>query len=338
MKRLFSASVRSIFQGLIGLCLLGVSLSACASSAPSGPSATTAPLAVSPASTQAVVSDQTPVGNSSAKTSPTNAPATATAEPAAAVINGNIIITLATLDRETNRRLDARKSIGDPMPADAKAFRDTVLDSLIEQALIEYAAQQQKIVVTDQEVDNEIQDYVKAAGSKDKWLTQIASDHMSEAEYRVALKSALITTKMRDIVTAKIGSTAEQVHSRHILVADQTSAAQILQQLQGGADFAKLAAQFSLDLTTKQTGGDLGWFTRGQLLQQSVEDAAFSLPINQYSVPIKSDLGYHIVQTLEHVKDRPIDGYTRSRLAQDTFEQWLQTLVKSAHIEKYPRP
>ncbi len=110
-----------------------------------------------------------------------------------------------------------------------------------------------------------------------------------------------------------------------------------MQQLKGGADFAALAAKLSLDVTTRQTGGDLGWFPRGQLLQKTVEDAAFSLPLNQYSAPVKSDLGYHIIETLERVKDRPIDPYTRSRLAEQVFETWLQALIKSAHIEKYPQ-
>lgn len=193
------------------------------------------------------------------------------------------------------------------------------------------------MIVTDQDVENEIQDYIKSAGSRDKWLTQIAADQMTEAEYRAGLKSALITIKMRDIVTASVGTTAEQVHARHILVNDEATANQVVQQLKGGADFAALAAKLSLDVTTRQTGGDLGWFPRGQLLQKTVEDAAFSLPLNQYSAPVKSDLGYHIIETLERVKDRPIDPYTRSRLAEQVFETWLQALIKSAHIEKYPQ-
>ena len=63
---------------------------------------------------------------------------------------------------------------------------------------------------------------------------------------------------------------------------------------------------------------------------------AFALAVNQISGPVKSDLGYHIIQTLERVKDRPIDLQTRARLAEDAFERWIQSLEKGAHIEKYP--
>ncbi|MHB8626211.1 MAG: peptidylprolyl isomerase [Aggregatilineales bacterium] len=253
----------------------------------------------------------------------------------AALINDKIPVTLAQLDGEVSRELDARKSLGDPTPADMQAFRETVLDSLIQQVLIEQAAVIQGVAVSDQDVDAEIQSYIQAAGGHDKWLAQVAADHMTEAEYRAGLKSALITLKMRVLVTASVGTTAEQVHARHILVADLATAQQVLQQLKGGADFAALAAKYSLDVTTKQTGGDLGWFSRGQLLQKTVEDAAFSLPINQYSAPVKSDLGYHIIQTLEKVSNRPIDAATRARLAEQTFETWLQSLVKAAKIVKY---
>jgi len=253
----------------------------------------------------------------------------------AALINAKIPVTLDQLDSEVSRELDARKSLGDPPPADIKAFRETVLDSLIQQILIEQAAAIQGVTVSDQEVDTEIQSYIQAAGSRDKWLAQVAADDMTEAEYRAGLKSALITLKMRDLVTANVGNTAEQVHARHILVADEATAQQILQQLKNGADFATLAAKYSLDVTTKQTGGDLGWFARGQLLQKSVEDAAFSLPINQYSAPVQSELGYHIIETLERVNNRPIDAATRARLAEQTFEDWLQSLIKAAKIVKY---
>ena len=258
-----------------------------------------------------------------------------TKEPIAAVVNDQVI-TLAVLDREVSRRIDGIRTLGDPMPADQNAFRGAVLDSLIDQMLIEQAAAIQGVKVSDADLDNEMNANISIAGSKEKWQAQLAADRLTEAEYRVGLRSALITAKMRDIVTANIPTTAEQVHARHILVADEATANNIAAKIKSGGDFAQLAGQFSLDVTTKQTGGDLGWFSRGQLLQKSVEDAAFALQPNQIGGPVKSDLGYHIIQTLERVKDRPVDPQTRYKLAEDAFEQWIQSLRKGAKIEKYP--
>ncbi len=348
MQRLVERlSIISTTARVLALGFFVIGLSACAGSV----QATSVVVVVSSTPAPKVADATNSTSNSGAPNSAASSPATSalpktaaavgtasvTAEPAAAIINNKIQIPMSALDALVTRQLEARRSVGDAMPSDMNAFRSTMLDSLIEQALIEEAAAIQKINVTDQEVDAEIADYIKSVGSREKWLAQIGADHMTEAEYRAGLHSALVTNKMRDVVTANIGTTVEQVHTRHILVADEVTANKVLAQLKSGADFAKLAGQVSLDLTTKQTGGDLGWFPRGQLLQKSVEDAAFSLALNEYSAPIKSDLGYHIIQTLERVKDRPIDPYTRSRLTEAAFEQWIQGLVKKAQIQKFPR-
>ncbi len=330
-SRVLSASVWVAILIISGACT-ATPTAAPSTNIPISTAAGAATRAGAVATTAGTVSGQAVVATSAATRA-----LTATPVALAAIINkGKAQITVEALNAEINRELEAKRSLGDPPPADLKAFRDTVLDALIQQALIMLAADTQKVVVTSQDVDSEIADDIKIAGGRDKWLAQIGADHMSEAEYRDGVRLALITNKMRDIVTAAIGPTAEQVHTRHILVNDLATATQILAQLKGGADFATLAAKLSLDVTTKQTGGDLGWFPRGQLLQKSVEDSAFSLPLNQYSAPIKSDLGYHIIETLEKVKDRPLDPYTRSRLAEQTFEVWLTSLVKAAQIQKIP--
>jgi parvulin-like peptidyl-prolyl isomerase len=258
-----------------------------------------------------------------------------TAEPIAALVNGQPI-TMTTFEAEVNRYIDGVQAIGDPLPANATTYRTTILDTLVDQALIEQAAGIQHVTVTDAELEAEIQQDMSLAGSKDKWLAQLATNHLTEADNRVRLHSALLTNKMRDLVTAGIGNTVEEVHARHILVATEATANEVLTKLKGGTDFAALAAQYSQDTSTKDTGGDLGWFAKGELLESTVEDAAFSLQINQVSGPVKSNLGYHIIQTLERVPNRPISPETHAKLAQKAFELWLQSLEKNAKIEKYP--
>jgi peptidyl-prolyl cis-trans isomerase C len=297
------------------IALVTLSLSACASAQPT----------------------QTPVpGAGRSGVTATDVPVSGpTQEPLAALVNDKPI-TIADLDRTVNSRLEGIRVLGDPLPADTMAYRASVLDALIEQVLIEQAAAIQGVQVSDADVEAEVQANINIAGGMAKWQARLAADRMTEAEYRAALHSMLITQKMRDIVTASVPTTAEQIHARHILVASEATANEIEGKLKAGGDFAQLAAQYSLDMTTKQTGGDLGWFSRGQLLQKAVEDAAFSLAINEISAPVKSDLGYHIIQTLERVKDRPIDAETHYRLAEDAFERWIQSLKKNAHIVKFP--
>jgi parvulin-like peptidyl-prolyl isomerase len=258
-----------------------------------------------------------------------------TKEPVAALINGKPLF-MSVLDKEVARRMDGIRALGDPVPSNAEAFRNTVLDTLIDQVLIEEAASVQQVKVTDADIEAEIQANIAIAGSKDKLLVQMQADRMTEEEYRAGIRSALLTSKMRDIVTAGVAMTAEQVHARHILVSTEATANEIVTKLKDGSDFAELAAQYSQDTSTRDTGGDLGWFAKGELLEPTVEDTAFSMQANQTSAAIKSKLGYHIIQTLERVKDRPISPETHFKLSSRVFEAWVLSLEKSAKIEKFP--
>ncbi len=314
LKRFFSRAGLIFFGG----CAVFL-LSACASAQP-----TQSPVAASPVAQASAGAATT-----------TSSTVTPTQEPLAARVNGQTIA-LAALNKEVARQLDGIRAVGDPIPADMNAERDTVLNTLIDQILIEQAASIQKITVSDADVDGEIQQDIAAAGGKDKWTAWLGQNELTEAENRDRIRSALVTNKMRDIVVGGIGNTAEEVHARHILVSSQATANDVLAKLKGGADFAALAAQYSQDTSTRQTGGDLGWFARGELLEPTVEDAAFSLQANQTSGPVKSKLGYHSVQTVERVKDRPISPETRYKLEQNAFALWLQSLEKNAKIEKYP--
>ena len=99
----------------------------------------------------------------------------------------------------------------------------------------------------------------------------------------------------------------EEVQARHILIQlppgadDAVKAAKrqvaegVLKQLQGGADFAKLAGQHSDDPGSKGRGGDLGWFSRGEMVPV-FEDAVFSLNQGQISGVIETQFGFHLVQ------------------------------------------
>ena len=97
----------------------------------------------------------------------------------------------------------------------------------------------------------------------------------------------------------------EQVHARHILVGTQEEAADILRRLDEGEDFAALAAELSLDSGSGEQGGDLGWFSRGQMVAP-FEEAAFDGEIGVYPFPVQSEYGFHVIEILAR-EERPID-------------------------------
>ena len=139
---------------------------------------------------------------------------------------------------------------------------------------------------------------------------------------------------MRDRITGDLSGKVPQVHARHILVNTQDQANQLLVRLRNGEDFATLAAQYSLDTSTKVNGGDLGWFTQEELLEPALAQVAFQLQPGQIAGPVQTSMGCDVIQTLEKA-DRLIDPDKRAQLAQNRFQNWLNTLTATAKIEQY---
>src|SRR5450759_874467 len=129
--------------------------------------------------------------------------------------------------------------------------------------------------------------------------------------------------------------TPERVKARHILLKTQGKPASeeaaikakgenLLKQIKGGADFAKLAKENSEDPGSAANGGELGdWITHGQMVPE-FDKAIFSLKVGQTSDLVKTMYGYHIVQTLAHQ-----DGGVRSfaEVKNELAAQWKKQRV-----------
>ncbi len=83
------------------------------------------------------------------------------------------------------------------------------------------------------------------------------------------------------------------VKASHLLVKTEEEALKIKEEINNGKDFAKAAKEVSL-CPSGENGGDLGYFTRGQMVKE-FEDAAFSMEVGQVSNPIKTQFGYHLI-------------------------------------------
>jgi parvulin-like peptidyl-prolyl isomerase len=90
---------------------------------------------------------------------------------------------------------------------------------------------------------------------------------------------------------------ADKIHCSHILVKTEQEAKAVLDQLNKGESFSKIAAEKSL-CPSKRKGGDLGTFGRGQMVRE-FERAAFSLQKGQVSQPVKTEFGWHLIKRLE---------------------------------------
>ncbi len=103
---------------------------------------------------------------------------------------------------------------------------------------------------------------------------------------------------VRHILLMTIDPTTRTSLSTNMVAAKRKQAGDLLKQIRAGADFAKLAKDFSEDPGSKVNGGELTEFPRGQMVPE-FEAAAFSLTNNQVSEVVTTQFGYHIIQLLD---------------------------------------
>ena len=121
--------------------------------------------------------------------------------------------------------------------------------------------------------------------------------------------------KAYDTEAAKIAQT-ERVRARHILVNSEQEAKQIIERLNKGEKFEDLAKQYSLD-GSKEYGGDLGYFSAGEMVPE-FSKAAFALQPGELSPPVKTDFGWHVIK-LEDRKKGGAQPLIRSRSAIEQY-------------------
>jgi foldase protein PrsA len=184
----------------------------------------------------------------------------------------------------------------------------TVLQQMVQETLIEQYAKNNNITVSDAELDAR-ETQIKANFPSGSWDEMLKARGLTEADVRSALREqAILDKSLAKNVTITPTSVKqyfdknhaaydkpEQVTARHILVPNLAMAQKVEADLKSGQSFASLAKQYSTDPASKDKGGELGGFRRGQMVP-AFDKYAFSAPIGVISPPIKSPFGYHIIQ------------------------------------------
>jgi foldase protein PrsA len=213
--------------------------------------------------------------------------------------------------------------------------RQQVLNTLIDQAIIEQEAAKAGITISSEMVDTKIQDSITQGGGEAQFEEWLAANNLTTAEFKEQLRSELIANQVFETITGDIPDTADQIELSHILVTDDTIAWDIIEQLKQGADFSELAQEYSIDENSRANNGNLGWFPQGLgLVPAEVEEIAFSIEPGQVSGPIQSTLGFHIIKLENREEERSLED-TRQALKQQIFIKWLAQQRSLATVEIY---
>jgi peptidyl-prolyl cis-trans isomerase C len=145
--------------------------------------------------------------------------------------------------------------------------------------------------------------------------------------------------ELRAEYETQVGSLAKQeYHAKHILVATEPFAQKVVQRLQKGEKFEDVAKHESMD-SSKDNGGDLGWFTPDKMVKP-FSDAVLSLKPGEYThKPIQTQYGWHVIELVEtrDLQPPPYDN-VRQRLEQvvqaKKVKAYTDDLMRNAKIEK----
>jgi peptidyl-prolyl cis-trans isomerase C len=223
----------------------------------------------------------------------------------------------------------AEEEIGSSMPQMApEQKRDYLITYLADVIILSQAAEQQKL--------NERADVQR----------RLTFDHnrvLMEAMLQDAGKTAATDEAMHkvyDEAVKQMGS-EEEVHARHILVATEDEAKAIEAELKKGADFAALAKEKSKDPGAAD-GGDLGYFTKDQMVPEFAE-VAFKLDKGQISEPVHTQFGWHIIKVEDkRIKPTPTFDQVKAQLqtyvAHRAQAELVDNLRKTATIERLDQP
>ncbi|MEM6499328.1 MAG: peptidylprolyl isomerase [Pseudomonadota bacterium] len=225
---------------------------------------------------------------------------------------------------EADMRLAEAEIASDLAQHPAAMRRRLIIEFLIQNELFAEAAVQQK--VNSSAVFKTPTHYWDRRNLRDAFFNEKIRNQVSDAETRAFYDAQI-----------KNFSGSEEVRASHILVRTEDKAKAIFEQIAHDGVFSELARQHSQDSNSSSKGGDLGYFGRGHLAP-AMEKAAFATPVGEVALPVRSQLGWHVIKVVDKRKRQPptfeaVKDRIRHRIMHDRARTMADLLREKAQIE-----
>ncbi len=284
--------------------------------------ATTATLLLSTAGlavAQLPTPPKAPAPPAAARTAPAPAQAAAAADP--------VVARVGTDEIHASELSDAAKALPEELRSmPPTALYPMLLDQLVDRHVVVIAAKKEGL-----DRDPAVQRMVARA------TDSALQNALLTREIAPTLTEEAIKARYERDIAGKPGE--PEIHARHILVADEETAKKVIAELNGGADFAELAKKYSTD-PGAQSGGDLGFFKKGDMLPE-FSDVAFALKAGETTqTPVKTRFGYHVIQVQEvRAAPPPSLDQVRDEVRQSLIQEGVTRVLTAAKtglpIEKF---
>jgi hypothetical protein len=285
----------------------------------------------------------------------------------ALLVNGQLITDAMLYDEMENLKAAARQGPNAPNCCERdEEFMGYARDSMVARTLLTEQADQRGVAVPPEDVDAELEKLKEKHGGEEWFYMTFNTSKEHEGEFKQKLESHLRVQAVIDEYAADvINPTDEQieafyrerindflapekVHARHILKdldhgADARTAfaemRELREKLLDGGDFDALCAEHS---SKPEAGGDLGWFGRGELVEE-FEAVVFSLRPGEVSPVFLTQFGYHVAKVegrkpsepypLDEIRDEVKRIYIESK-RNDRMQQVVEALKKAAEVRE----
>jgi len=293
-------------------------------------------------------------------------------EAKVAVVNGSVI-TQGDFDKEMNGVQGRLASMGKTLDdSQLQTLRMEVFESLINRELLYQESQNNGIKVEEAAINEQLNALKKNFSNEDDFKNALLNMDLSEADLKSQISRDLAIKQLMDKqFTEKTTASdkeaksyydshpddfkkPEQIKASHILVnidpqADESHKAatrkkieEIQQKMKKGEDFAALAKEFS-QCPSNASGGDLGYFERGQMVKP-FEDAAFALAPGETSSIVETKFGYHLIKSMDKKSEttfaykdikEELQQYLKQKKVQEQVSAYTEELKRKAKLERF---
>lgn len=242
---------------------------------------------------------------------------------------GNPVV--ATVDGQDITRVDVYRFIK-LMPANIQQLPPQAVYPLALEQVVNTRLVQNKAEAAGLENDPEVREQLDMARQ------QIIRSVYVQRELDKKITDAEVKAKYNDAIGKS--PAVEEINASHILLDSEAAAKDVIAKLEAGGDFAKLAAENSGDPGNKDKGGELGWFSKADMVP-AFSEGAFKLGKGEVTkAPIKTQFGWHVVKvTDKRERPKPTLDETRPMIEAELRREKLETILddwrKTAKIEKF---
>ena len=261
------------------------------------------------------------------------------------------------------------------LPQKEEKLEQSILEEMITREVILQEGKKQPPADLDAKMKEQMEALKKQVGGEEEFTKTLSEHNVSKEEFTQQMRDNIIIQQtVEKYVEAQVKITPEEVkdfydknlprfkvpetvRASHILVSVPADASDDVKKakkaeidaartlVKGGESFADVAKKIS-DCPSKAKGGDLGFFSRQQMVP-AFSDVAFSLPTNQLSDVVTTQFGYHIIlvtdkkeahnQTLEEVREK-LQDYLRMAKSSQVAQQYVKDLRAKAKVENLLEP